>query len=187
MYKLSRFSWGLAIVYLVAFLTMEYHSSNQWEGFCFSIPLIIMTIIWSEKAKKLIDMDDRIITKKEAFRRDLFLIFYGFILSFLLSMLFEYDNADVLGWWPVILLLVSLYGMLFAVSFSLMALLLGNHKRYTVIFSIVILLLMTFMPTYIPIPFLGRVGVVHVCMGLLICTHLFLCLGYKVWTVLSIR
>lgn len=174
---LNLFSWFLIIVYLVASITMESHSNTaHWEGFFLSCPIIVLVIIWSELTTSIINSSKGTISKKdEDFNRDLFLITFSFISGTLLSFLFEYKNSDVLGWWPVIIYIMAIYGLSFAFVFSFMAQGLDNHKKYTYFYFFLILL----FPPLSLLGFFDKNGF-NVFIGLLLGVHLLFVLRYRI-------
>jgi len=109
---------------------MESHSyAAHWEGFYLSSPIIIIVIIWAEMTTSLHNSNNGAITKIEAFNQDLFLLTFSLISGELLSFLFQFNNVDLLGWWPVVINFVAIYGFLFAFAFSIIALRLDNQKE----------------------------------------------------------
>ncbi|EHL31801.1 hypothetical protein [Legionella drancourtii] len=175
--QLNLYSWFLIIVYLAASITMESHSNAaHWEGFYLSSPIIILVIIWSEIRISILNSYTGAISKKEAiFHNDLFLITFSFISGTLLSFLFEYKNSDVLGWWPVIIYIMAIYGFLFAFIFSFTARGLDDHKKYTFVYFFLLLLF----------PSLSLLGCFdnnrfNVFIGLLLGVHLLFVLVYRI-------
>lgn len=104
------------------------------KAFYLSSPIIIIVIIWSEITNFLHNSNKVALTKIEAFNQDLFLLTFSLISGELLSFLFQFKNVDLLGWWPVVIDLMAIYGFLFAFVFSLIALGLDNHKKYTFVY-----------------------------------------------------
>lgn len=141
MYRFNIYSWVIFIIYLTVVTTMEYFSYKfSLESIYLSLPLIIAFIFWSERTELVISKHDSSITKTDGFNRDFFLISFSFISGHLLSLLFQYNNSDAIGWWPLAIYFISAFGILFAFIFSLIALMLNNHKKYTLIYSLVIIL-----------------------------------------------
>lgn len=180
----NKYSWTLVSIYIIAMATMEYFSYQfSWESIFFSLPLIAAFICWSESMVTVLKKPQGFITKSEGFHRDLFLISFSFISGELLSLLFQYNNSDVLGWWPIAIYFISAFGILFAVVFSLIALILDNHKSYTLIYSItiiVILLFTSFMTHLDPFSFFASTKTFNAIFLFLIAIHLLLSLFYKV-------
>lgn len=183
MKHLNAFSWLIILTFFVASFLMEYFSnSRSLEGFIITLPLIIATVYWSENSAYLLKKTDFQLTRGEVFRRDLFLIFFSFIASGLLSLLFQYNNSDMRGWWPLFMYTTSVYGLIFTVIFSYSALIVNNHKMYLIIFSFIIsiiILFSKFWPYYISVFFIGSINTYLVIMCSLISFHLLVCSAYK--------
>jgi hypothetical protein len=162
---------------------MEYFSYKfSLESIYLSLPLIAFFIFWSERTTLLIQKSEGSITKKDRFNRDLFLISYSFITGNLLSLFFQYNNSDALGWWPLVIYIIAAFGVLFAIIFSLIAMLLNSHKQYTVIFSIILILTLlftSFMRHLDPFSFFAKTETFYNIYLLLLGLHLLLCLAYK--------
>lgn len=162
---------------------MEYFSYKfSMESIYFSFPLIVAFIFWSERAAVVLQKHDGSTTKTERFNRDLFLISFSFISGDLLSLLFQYNNSDTIAWWPLAIYFISAFGILFAIVFSLIAMMLNNHKKYTLIYSLVLILnlmFISFMMHLDPLSIFARYETFYIIFLLLIGIHLLLCLGYK--------
>lgn len=182
---LNGFSLFIIIAYLSASCVMEYCSPHiLWEGIYISLPLICIFIYWSGTINHLITRTDSQLTQGDVFRRDFFLITYSFLLATIFSLLFQYDNSDVKGWWPFIMYLFTLYGLVFATLFSLIALMITNHKVYSVIFSLLIFFIFLFSkywPHDFNVFYIGEVNSFAVIYFGLICVHLILCSSYKLY------
>ncbi|HGU7323851.1 TPA: hypothetical protein ACNBB8_003162 [Legionella pneumophila] len=191
MYQFNKYSWFLVTLYMLVAFTMEYHSpALSWEGLYLSCPIILSIIFWSEGITPLFNKEGTPLTKSEGFNRDLFLISFSFISGELLLLLFEDKNSDVLGWWPVIIDFITIYGFICALIFSLSALALDNHKKYTCAFAslfIVLIPLLIFLPRYVSFFFWGEIEFFYVVSGLLISVHLLLCFGYWSMSLLQKR
>lgn len=178
MYRFNIYSWILFIIYVTVVTVMEYFSHTfSVENIYISLPLIAMFIIWSEKITLVIH-----ITDKEVFNRDFFLISYSFISGNLISLLFQYNNSDTLGWWPLGIYIISVFGVVFAWLFSLIAMMLKNHKKYTLIFSMVlisVLIFISFMMHLEPLSIYAKYETFYIIFSIIISIHLVLCLGYK--------
>lgn len=183
MFRFNIYSWILFIIYLTVVTTMEYFSHIfSLEHIYISIPLIVMFIIWSEKTTLAIQKSDISITNKEVFNRDLFFISYSFICGYLISLLFQYNNSDTLGWWPLGIYIVSAFGIIFAFLFSLFAVMLKSHKKYTLIYSLVlifILIFISFMMHLDPLSIYAKYETFYIIFFILISLHIMLCLGNK--------
>jgi len=156
---------------------MQYHTANiSLEGFFETLPLIVITIICCQKYVPLINQLDKNLNNSNTFRRDVFLLSYSFLLACLFSLILAYDNSDVRAWWPLIICMITLYGLLFSLIFSALALFIPAHKKYTIFVSFLIIILLSsgqFLPQYIPLPLLGNVETFFAITGLLIIFHGF--------------
>ena len=183
MYKLNSYSWSLILFFIAANFSMEYYSGGiPLEGFFMVLPLIFGAVLWSEQTASLKNTKDLDQNKNEAFIWDLFTITFSFILGGLISLLFEYNNTDARGWWPLIIFFISFCGLVFSSIYSLLSLLLPYHKRYTMVFAcliITILSLSKFFPRYLSLGFLGEHDFFLIMEILLISVHLLICLGFK--------
>lgn len=183
MYRFNIYSWVIFIIYLTVVTTMEYFSYKfSLESIYSSLPLIMAFIFWSERTTLAIQKHDGSITKKEEFNRDLFLISFSFISGNLLSLLFQYNNSDTLGWWPLAIYFISAFGILFATIFSLIALMLNSHKGYTLICSLVLILNLMFISFMMHLDLLSifaKSETFYIIFLLLMGIHLMLCLIYK--------
>ena len=183
MYRFNIYSWILFLIYLTVVTIMEYFSHTfSLENIYISIPLIAMFIFWSEKTTLVIQKRDISITNKEVFNRDLFFVSYSFISGNLISLLFQYNNSDTLGWWPLAIYIVSTFGVIYAFLFSLIAMTLKNHKKYTLIFSIVLISILIFISLMMhlnPLSIYAKYETFYIIFFILITLHLAICLGYK--------
>jgi hypothetical protein len=105
------------------------------------------------------------------------------LLACLISLIFSYDNSDAKGWWVLIIYFTTLYGLFFSLIFSVIALLIENHKIYTMIFSSLIIALISlgsFFPHYTPLLLLGNTDTFFVITGSLLIVHCLFAIGYKV-------
>jgi hypothetical protein len=187
MYHINKYSWFLLAIYTSVIFIMNYHTYIvSLEGFYLTIPLIIGVIIWSEKTSSIINKATRTKSIEEIFQQDLFLISYSFILGSLLSFIFNFNNSDVRGWWPMALYIITYFGVLFAFIFSLSGKILNNHKKYTFAFFyliIVLIPLLSFLPYIWPFSIYGKRDFFYEAMSLLLGIHLLCCLGQKILLV----
>lgn len=180
--NLNGYSWSIIVAYIGATTAMEYHSdARPLEGFFVVLPLIAVLIFWSQRAAPLMKKDNDQFSKEDSFYLDLFVISFSFILAGLFSFMFEYNNSDIREWWSLIIYFLALYGLIFSLVFSLIAILLPKHKLYTKIFATIILLFAfdKFSPQVIPVLFFGKMDVSWIFLGSLITVHLVLALAYK--------
>lgn len=189
MYRFNIYSWALAIVYLIVVIVLVSLSPYpSMEGIYSSFPLIVLLILWSEKIKKVINLDDVQITKKEAFSRDLFLITFGFTLAFMVPLAFKYNNSDVQGWWALGIVVGTIIGFFYAFVFSLISLTVALHRKQTIFFvflNIVIILIESFVPQsiiprYISLVHGLNIEFFHFFIGSAMLVYLAVCLIQKV-------
>lgn len=184
MHRFNIYSWTLTIIYFVVVTTMEYFSYKiSMESLFLTLPLISILIFWSEGTTSVIQKPESYLTKTEEFKRDLFLVGYSFISGYLLSLLFQYDNSDTRGWWPLTIYFITAVGSLFACIFSLIAMMLNYHKKYTLACSFVLILslmFVSFMMHLNPLSVFAKYETFYIILLFLIGLHLLLCLGYKV-------
>jgi hypothetical protein len=182
--SLNRYSWSLIFTFICATLAMEYHTARvSFEEFFQTFPLIIILVYWCQKSAFLITLPECKLKKIELFRRDLFISNFSFLLGCLISLILAYDNSDAKGWWPLILYFLAAYGLVFSAIFSTIAQLIKNHKTYTIIFSILLITLISlgnFFPRYIPIPYLGSIDIFYLMTCTLIIVHLLFSITCKI-------
>jgi hypothetical protein len=122
------------------------------------------------------------VTNIKIFNRDLFLLSFNFFLGFLISLCFAYNNSDAKSWWTLFIYFMTIYALIFSVIFSLLALLIPNHKTYTVIFSLLMMLLSSlgnFLPQYIVLPLIGKIDTFYLITCSLLIVHCALAIIYK--------
>lgn len=126
-------------MYGLAFTVMEYEASNwrNWaEGLVFSFPFILFILLWSEKIS-IYFKDDHHQPKNIQFLVDFFLIHYSFIFAFITSLVFQWDNVDAKGWWPIGIIIFEVYALFLGSLFAFISLLLKEeHRQYTYIFGL---------------------------------------------------
>lgn len=188
--QLNGYSWSILVAFICATFSMQYHSSTFLEAFFQSLPLIILAIYWCEKSAYYIKQPESNLERRELFNRDFFIIGFSFLLGCLISLIFAYNNTDAKGWWSLIISFITLYGLFFSLIFSIIALLIKNHKIYTMTFSFLILLLVSFgsfFPHYLPLPFLRSVETFYIITGLILIIHCLVAIGCKVTGSFSMR
>lgn len=183
-FNLNKYSWSILITFICATFSMLHDTTNiSLEDFIQIFPLILIAIYYSEKLAPLINRPDHSLQNMELFARDSFILSFSFLLGCLLSLIFSYNNSDVKGWWTLIVYLITLYGLFFSVLFSAIALLIESHKKYTIIFSLLIIILVSignFFPHYISIPLLENIDSFYVITCLLLIIHLLVAVSYKI-------
>lgn len=157
--QLNGYSWSIIAAFICATFAMQYNAANiSTKDFFQALPLIVASVFWCEKSARLTKRLESNLNKTEIFNRDLFILSFSFLLACLFSLLFSYNNSDVRGWWVFIIYFITLYGLFFSLIFSIIALLIKNHTIYTMIFSILIIVLVSFgsfLPKYTMIPLIG--------------------------------
>jgi|GEM_PF-2636312 len=182
--KLSGYSWSLIIAFICTTLAMQYHTVRiSFEGFLQTLPLIAVVVYWCEKSAYLMALPECKLKKIELFRRDLFILSFSFLLGCLVSLILAYNNSDARGWWSFIVYFITLYGLVFSAIFSTIAQLIKNHTRYTIIFSLLVITLVSsgnFFPRYIPIPYLGSIDIFYLMTCTLMIVHLLFAMTCKI-------
>lgn len=183
MRQFNIYSQVLVIIYLTVLTTMEYFSYRfSFESIYVGFPLIASFIYWSDRMGLVIDKPDGSLTKGERFNLDLFLISFTFISGYLLSLLFQYNNSDTLGWWPIAIYFIAAFGILFAFIFSITAMILNNHIKYTLFYSatlVITLMFISFMTYLNPVSFFAKNETFYIIFLVLIGIHLLICLVLK--------
>ena len=143
MYRLNKYSLFLITIYFLVVVVMGYHSNvMQWEGLFISAPFILPFVFWSQfRTRPKTEEEDQF----TAFYQDFFNISYSFLIGELLSILMQYNNSDVRGWWLFALCFIMIIGFIIALIYSLGCLLLDQHKRYTQTCSFIIVVFLIFM------------------------------------------
>ena len=127
--RLNKYSWSIIIAFIGATFAMQYHTTDiSLMSFFQTLPLIVIVVYWSEKFAHYIKQPEGCLKKIEVFNRDLFILSFSFLLACLISLLFAYNNSDAKGWWPFIIYFITLYGLFYSFIFSIIALLIKNHK-----------------------------------------------------------
>jgi hypothetical protein len=98
-------------------------------------------------------------------------------------LVFQVNNVDAKGWWPLIIILGGIYAIIGGLFFSLIAMLLNkNHSSYTNSFAII------FFLGYLALSILPNFYLVHFSQDnlflffvtLLFSFHLLVCLGHQI-------
>lgn len=181
--KLNRYSWSLIITFFLTALAMQYEVAHfSFEAFFQVLPLIAAFVYWCEKSTSLLVSPENKLRKAEIYRRDVLILSLGFMLGCLISLILSYQNSDARGWWSLIIYLSTLYGLLYASIFSAAALLIKNHKDYTLVFSLLIISttsLGTFFPPYVQIPYIGNIDSFYLISVTLLSTHILFAVIYS--------
>ncbi|MGC1181354.1 MAG: hypothetical protein WA877_00195 [Legionella sp.] len=146
-----------------------------------TFPLIWSISVWSNKSSHLIFIKDtpEKQNKKDEFWWDLFFIFYGFIISVLISFVIQYSNVDLRGWWPFVLYYLSFIGAIYALIYAFFAILLKEHKKYTFLFfflTIIVIVGVNLIAYINPLSMYARDKVYYSMLGGCLIIHIFYCL-----------
>jgi hypothetical protein len=183
LFPFNAYASSIITVFLLVVLLMGYWSkSRSIEEFIITLPIIIITICWSKNASHLIKKRDIQLSRNQIIKRDIFLIFYSFISTDLIYLLFQYNNIDK-GWWPLSVYCMSFYGLIFGAFFSATSLFIGCHRIYSIIFSLIIfstMLLSSFLPYKIYVFFIGEMDMYIITVSVLALTHLLICSSYAI-------
>lgn len=184
LWQLNGYSWSIIVAFICATFAMQYHTANIYlKDFFQALPLIVIAVYWSEKSRYSIKQPELNLKNAELFNRDFFILSLSFLLACLISLTFSYDNSDAKGWWVLIIYFITIYGLFFSLIFSAIALLIENHKIYTMIFSFLIIVLVSFgffFPHDISLPLIGSINTLFVVTGSLLIIHCLFAIGYKV-------
>ena len=183
LFQANAYAALLITAFLVVALLMEYFSNNRsFEEFMITLPIIMITSFWCKNASPLIKESDSQLNRNQIIKRDIFLIFYSFISSDLIYLLFQYNNIDR-AWWPLSVYCMSFYGLIFGTFFSATSVIIRNHKIYSIIFSLIIfstMLLSSFGPYKIYIFFIGEIDTYLFTISILGLSHLLICSKYAI-------
>ncbi|MEI6096163.1 MAG: hypothetical protein WCR08_12020 [Gammaproteobacteria bacterium] len=183
---LSGFSWAIISVFICSSFAMQYHTNDNYYEFFNILPLILAAVYWCEKSAHLINSPEYKLKKESLFNRDLLILSVSFLLGCLISLCLAYNNSDAKGWWFFIIYFMTLYGLIFSFLFSIVALLIKNHKIYTFIFSFIILGVISlgnFLPHDITLPLIGSTETLYVITCSLLVAHCLFAIICKITRV----
>ena len=181
--QLNRFSWTIIGGFICASASMQYHTSSNLYDLLSILPLMFAAVYWCEKSAQLINLPEYELKKAALLNRDLLTLNFSFLLGCLISLCFAYNNSDVNGWWIFIIYFMTLYGFIFSLIFSIFALLIKNHKIYTLIFSFLIIGLISFgnfLPRYVTFSLMGNVETFYIVTGSLLIAHCLFAIIYQI-------
>ncbi|HDV5773756.1 TPA: hypothetical protein RJD76_002908 [Legionella pneumophila] len=166
---------------------MEYQTykfSVTLEGVFMTFPLVMAFIYWSYKNNKIFLLNSSVMTKKEAFKTDLFLISTSFLLAGFLSLMMDLNNSDLRAFWPFLILFISIYGFVFSLIYALLGLFLNeNHTKYTLFFASAIMLiysLLSFFPRKIGLLNSAEIEIIYALPIILLFLHLVFIVGFQI-------
>ncbi len=183
---LNGFSWAIISAFICASFAMQYHTNSSLYEFFNVLPLILAAVYWCEKSAHLIDLPECELKTESLFNRDLLILSFSFLLGCLISLCFAYNNSDAKGWWFFIIYFMTLYGLIFSSVFSIFALVIKNHKIYTLIFSSLVIGLISlgsFLPHDVPLPFIGNTETFYAVTCLLLIAHCLFAIICKITRV----
>ncbi|KTD15497.1 hypothetical protein Lgra_0163 [Legionella gratiana] len=182
MYHLNKYSNTLIITYIAAFVVMQIGSQSSIIEGLVSLPIILFVVFWSERITDALK-DSRLLLEQTSFKRDMFLISYSCLIAFITALIFQVNNVDAKGWWPLIIILSGVYAIIGGLLFSLLALLLDkNHSFYTSIFATTFFLgyvVLSLLPTYFNLTYFSQNQLFIYFIIILFTVHLLICLGYQ--------
>ncbi len=183
---LNGFSWSIIIGFICVSFAMQFRANSYFYEILNVLPLILAIIYWCKKSASLLSLNDHNLKNKEIFNRDLFLLSFNFFLGFLISLCFAYNNSDAKSWWTLFIYFMTIYALIFSVIFSFFALLIPNHKTYTLIFSFLIIILSSFgnfLPQYSVLPLIGKTETFYLITCSLLIVHCVLAITYKIISI----
>lgn len=168
---LNLYAFALLLAYVGTTFAMQYHTTGfAWQEAVFVLPIIFGMIVFSARNTARNTSD-----KYQGSERDIFIISYSFVLAALVSIMTQYDNSDVRGWWGIGLYFYAFIGFLFALYFAYFNQLKRYHHAYTHLFAVLILVafaLPNVWPRYITLKYLGSLDFYWVSLALLAFVHL---------------
>ncbi|MDF1827240.1 MAG: hypothetical protein P1U39_03075 [Legionellaceae bacterium] len=168
---LNVYALGLMLAYLGTVFAMNPHATGfAWQEAVFVLPIIFGMIAFSARIRAR-----NLSNKQPSHEHDIFIISYSFVLAALVSIITQYDNSDVRGWWGIGLYFYTFIGFLFALCFAYFNQLKRYHHVYTHLFAaliFVVFALPTLWPRYITLQYLGSFDFYWVSLALLAFVHL---------------
>lgn len=171
----NKFSWIIIITFLFSWFSMEYYSgSNVMEGLIISLPLVCIVIYMSEKGSSLKYQT----TILSVLNREFIIISTSFFFGTLLSLIINYDNTDLRGWWPLYLYVFFIISLGFSLFYILISWIFSFHnEKYNYFFSSILVLALVsprFLPLYVTIDSIGKIYTLTVLLFTLILTHMLI-------------
>lgn len=166
------------IVYVLTLYSLTYfHLRAFIEGFIFTAPVVIFILIWACDICRNYEIKLKNFSQKKEANEDLFLIFFVLSISGLISMIYDKNNSDLLGWWPYIFLFQSVIFFVFSFLFTTCLQLLPKHKFYTQLWFLVILItqsISNYLPYYISLGIFGSFYKGYILMFIYLFLNLFI-------------
>lgn len=167
------------MTYIVFTCIIELFSATKpLEGFYITLPLVLITLFLSQ-----ITCCSKNVSKKInwaiVLNKNIFFITYCFLIGGLISVIFNFNNIDLLGWWPLFLYLLYFSGLVFSLAFSIISWTIKYHNHiYNSVFYMVIVFLMIFLKMF-PHYIFGNVDVGLAILMTLLSAHLLLTILFK--------
>ena len=181
---LNKYSWLLIVVYILASYVMgSFYRTNFLQGFFISLPLVMLVIFLCQISADLTISASKKHHSTNMFIKNILLITYCFLFGSILFVIFNRNNPDVGGWWPLFLYVMYFYGLIFSLIFSLISYCLNYYNlTYNSFFYAMIILSLSILkifPPYIEIPYLGKIDILFIILSTLLMTHLLLTILLK--------
>ena len=176
--SINPFSLCILGLYLIFVLLNTFSRVITLLDILVTFPLIWSICVWS-KGYYLALIKESPKKTKDIFWQDLFLIFYGFIISILISFVIQHANTDLRGWWPIILYYLSLIGFSYALIYAFCAMLLKEHKTYALLFfflTIIVIVGINLIAYINPLSVYAGDKIYYISLGVLLVIHIFYCL-----------
>ncbi|KTD63273.1 hypothetical protein Lsan_1391 [Legionella santicrucis] len=188
MYHLNKYSNTLIIAYFAAFVAMQIESQSSIIEGLVGLPIIIFVVLWSERITNSLK-DSRLLLEQTSFKRDIFLVSYSCLIAFIIALIFQVNNVDAKGWWPLVIILGGVYAIIGGLFFAAFALLLvNNHSFYTNIFATTFFLgyvVISLLPIYFNLTYFSQNQLFIYFIIILFTVHLLICLGYQLKKILN--
>ena len=114
------------------------------------------------------------------FNYDMFIIAYSYLLAVIISSMFEINNVDVKGWWPIIIIIETIYAIVGGFIFALFSQLLPkDHQSYTHKFALALFfgyLLISGVPVIFDLNYTYRLNLFLLLVIAFSAFHLVACL-----------
>ncbi|HAT1815624.1 hypothetical protein SC122_03715 [Legionella pneumophila serogroup 1] len=179
---LNSYSIFLVIAYLLYFVLNAIYYFFPVANLFMTFPIIWGIVIWSSWIITLKENANYQLDKRMAFHWDLFSISYGFVIGTLIAFDIRFANADIRGWGPFALYYSCFLGFSYACIYSLFAIQLKSHQKYTFIFFIIICLFefgINLIAYNNPLSFYRSDKFYYLFIGVLLLIHISICMLVK--------
>lgn len=178
-----QLAWFIALLYLVVMSALnspEFHLRLITEELFISAPIIALLIGCAYSIKQRCFFATRY---ERPIDGCINLCLY-FMLGELLSILLNYSNSDVRGWWPFALFLYVLYAIAFSALYGVISwigsLSYHHYNSFFALTTLCVLCLLSWLPYYTMIPGIGDVSTYTLALILLLGVH---CISVSMYTV----